>query len=576
MVIKAHASERPLVEEFAGTPRAPTGNFLGAVRRARVSQRRFRQPLHARTIDRAGERRLSGRDRGARGTRVVGGAAVAGEPTVVADRRAHLRHHRLARGALHRRDRQHQPQDQNVREANCISTNAVDFRSHIDEILPVHGVAFNLQPQSLAAALYVGKDRSHQGGGARRTRRGEGRRRSRARRRHLQRSARVLGPQVGARGAGHARRRHRAFEGQAHRDRKSDREGQQATTSTPTWRACGSRSTTRSSRSPTCSAGARSPRPGCACSRTIRTPTSTTRSSTSSSTPSSRSPFIEDAARCTVPRRACSSAGIEAARAVAAAEAVGAVPRLRARLQLHLCATPVAIDNPYNAFMHHPNALGVGLLLVAAPAARLADAAGAPDARRAPTSAWPRRGASRRSAASQSGSPPRTRTRRRRAAARTSRTHSEKVARGWYNAVDQNDAIGVADSRELAEAARNYFEFRMRHLQVDHGRQHGDGHAQAARTGRGLKRRPSMRMTPLLSRRARRWRDRLRRPRRRARWRRSSRRTARSTSCCAQKTGGRLARREEAEGRDQGSWPRTLLDYGELGQARDGRPLGQA
>jgi outer membrane protein TolC len=43
--------------------------------------------------------------------------------------------------------------------------------------------------------------------------------------------------------------------------------------------------------------------------------------------------------------------------------------------------------------------------------------------------------------------------------------HSEKVARGWYNAVDQNLQVGVAESRDLVDAARNYFELRLRHLQ---------------------------------------------------------------------------------------------------------------
>jgi len=44
--------------------------------------------------------------------------------------------------------------------------------------------------------------------------------------------------------------------------------------------------------------------------------------------------------------------------------------------------------------------------------------------------------------------------------------HSEKVARGWYNSVDQNLKVGVAESRDLVDAARSYFELRMRHLQT--------------------------------------------------------------------------------------------------------------
>jgi outer membrane protein TolC len=43
----------------------------------------------------------------------------------------------------------------------------------------------------------------------------------------------------------------------------------------------------------------------------------------------------------------------------------------------------------------------------------------------------------------------------------------ERVARGWYNAIDQSSNTGLSgDSREMIDAARNYFEFRLRHLQA--------------------------------------------------------------------------------------------------------------
>jgi outer membrane protein TolC len=42
---------------------------------------------------------------------------------------------------------------------------------------------------------------------------------------------------------------------------------------------------------------------------------------------------------------------------------------------------------------------------------------------------------------------------------------AEKIARGWYNSVDQALQIGVVESRDLVDAARNYFELRLRHLQ---------------------------------------------------------------------------------------------------------------
>jgi outer membrane protein TolC len=44
--------------------------------------------------------------------------------------------------------------------------------------------------------------------------------------------------------------------------------------------------------------------------------------------------------------------------------------------------------------------------------------------------------------------------------------HSEKVARGWYNSIDQQLNVGTGNARDLVEAARNYFELRLRHLQA--------------------------------------------------------------------------------------------------------------
>lgn len=47
--------------------------------------------------------------------------------------------------------------------------------------------------------------------------------------------------------------------------------------------------------------------------------------------------------------------------------------------------------------------------------------------------------------------------------------HAEKVARGWYGIVDRNMAPGLTvstDARELTDAARTYFDFRIRHLQA--------------------------------------------------------------------------------------------------------------
>lgn len=46
---------------------------------------------------------------------------------------------------------------------------------------------------------------------------------------------------------------------------------------------------------------------------------------------------------------------------------------------------------------------------------------------------------------------------------------AERVAHGWYAIVDENLQHGLAvssDTRELADSARNYFDFRLRHLQA--------------------------------------------------------------------------------------------------------------
>jgi outer membrane protein, multidrug efflux system len=123
-----------------------------------------------------------------------------------------------------------------------------------------------------------------------------------------------------------------------------------------------------------------------------------------------------------------------------------------------------SIDDPQNGFMNHPNALGAGLSLalrynldvpqrLATFSKSRADEQMAQQRRLQALggisieieNAWlDARNARRRSDLLQ---------------------HSEKVARGWYNAVDQSLQVGVADSRDLVDAARNFFELRLRHLQ---------------------------------------------------------------------------------------------------------------
>jgi outer membrane protein TolC len=43
--------------------------------------------------------------------------------------------------------------------------------------------------------------------------------------------------------------------------------------------------------------------------------------------------------------------------------------------------------------------------------------------------------------------------------------HAEKVARGWYHAMDDQIGNTPGIGRDIADAARNYFELRLRHLQ---------------------------------------------------------------------------------------------------------------
>ena len=137
-----------------------------------------------------------------------------------------------------------------------------------------------------------------------------------------------------------------------------------------------------------------------------------------------------------------------------------------------------SVDDPQNAFLNHPNALGAGFSLVVRYNLDIPAAAGRAlqgDRRRALA------GARRRQALGGiyieiENAWLDARSARRRADLLGTR---EKVARGWYNAVDQNLQVGVAESRDLVDAARNYFELRMQHLAVNHGPQHGDDDIEA-------------------------------------------------------------------------------------------------
>ncbi|HEX6837770.1 MAG TPA: TolC family protein [Polyangia bacterium] len=173
--------------------------------------------------------------------------------------------------------------------------------------------------------------------------------------------------------------------------------------------------------------------------------------------------WFEDAARTHRPEARMVVAGAAAARAGKALQLANLMPDVGLALSFTY-AYAQSVDQPYNAFVNQPNALGAGFSLVLRynldVAERLANQSkSSADARMAAQrskqalggiyieieNAWlDARSARRRS---------------------DLLGHSEKVARGWYNAVDQNLQVGVAESRDLVDAARNYFELRMRHLQ---------------------------------------------------------------------------------------------------------------
>ncbi len=173
--------------------------------------------------------------------------------------------------------------------------------------------------------------------------------------------------------------------------------------------------------------------------------------------------WYEDSARVHRPEARMLAAGLRASRAGRDLQLANLMPDVGLALSFTY-ALATSVDNPENAFLNHPNALGAGLALVIRynldVPQRLANRSKAvADDRVARArgqqalggiyveieNAWLDARAARRKS--------------------DVLAHMEKVARGWYNAVDQNLQVGVAESRDLVDAARNYFELRMRHLQ---------------------------------------------------------------------------------------------------------------
>ena len=122
------------------------------------------------------------------------------------------------------------------------------------------------------------------------------------------------------------------------------------------------------------------------------------------------------------------------------------------------------VDDPVNAFVNHPNTLSLGLYL----------------AIRQPLDFGPRLGRLTQAKAEERQLEAKRRealggialeidrayAATKEALKRSERTeHGEKLALGWFRSVDDNMKLGIGDSRDLADAARNYFELRLRHLQ---------------------------------------------------------------------------------------------------------------
>lgn len=173
--------------------------------------------------------------------------------------------------------------------------------------------------------------------------------------------------------------------------------------------------------------------------------------------------FYEDAARVHRPEARLLAAGTKASHANLQIQKASLIPDLGLLFGFNY-GYAESVDDPQNAFMSHPNNVGasiaLGIRYDLAIAGKLASITKARadervlQARRQQAlggivveieTAWQE-----------------TRAARKRA---DLLNHSEKVARGWYNAVDQNLTLGVAESRDLVDAARGYFELRLRHLQ---------------------------------------------------------------------------------------------------------------
>ncbi|HZS38721.1 MAG TPA: TolC family protein, partial [Polyangia bacterium] len=123
-----------------------------------------------------------------------------------------------------------------------------------------------------------------------------------------------------------------------------------------------------------------------------------------------------------------------------------------------------SVESPSNAFMSHANFLGAGLFLVMHQPLDFAMRLARLDQARADERAmeWRRKQALGGIAWEIEGAYANLEEARRRFELTR---HAEKVARGWYNVMNSQISGTPQDTRDLSEAARNYFELRIRHLQ---------------------------------------------------------------------------------------------------------------
>jgi outer membrane protein TolC len=121
------------------------------------------------------------------------------------------------------------------------------------------------------------------------------------------------------------------------------------------------------------------------------------------------------------------------------------------------------VDDPHNAFLNHPNSLGVGLALAARQPLDIPLRLASWDKARAEERAFAQKrkealGGIALEIEKAYADADAARKRNKLTA------HGEKIARGWYNSVDQLLQVGTVESKDLVDAARSYFELRLQHL----------------------------------------------------------------------------------------------------------------